>query len=257
MMDHIVKLTRRDFLASTASGIGMLALASLLQEHGLLGAEASPAETRGLHFAPKAKRCIFIFMEGAPSQIDLFDAKPKLKELDGQKLPESLTKEMRFAFIQKESAVLMGSPRKFKKYGQCGMELSELLPHIGTCADDIALVRSMHTDQFNHHPGQLMMQCGTAMFDRPTMGAWLNYGLGSESKNLPGYVVLTAGRGTSGGVSLWSSGFLPSDYAGVLFRNQGDPVLNLGNPPGITGQMQHYGLDAITDLNRLRHQQVR
>src|ERR1043165_1220522 len=111
----------------------------------------------------------------------------------------------------------------------------------------------MHTDQFNHHPGQLMMQCGSAMFGRPTMGSWLNYGLGSESKNLPGYVVLTAGRGTSGGASLWSSGFLPSDFAGVLFRNKGDPVLNLSNPPGITPEMHHYGLGAITDLNSLRH----
>src|SRR5436189_5778862 len=114
----------------------------------------------------------------------------------------------------------------------------------------------MHTDQFNHHPGPLMMQCGSAMFGRATIGSWLNYGLGSESKNLPGYVVLTAGRGTSGGASLWSSGFLPSSYAGVLFRNQGDAVLNLSNPPGITTEMQHYGLDALNDLNKLRHKQV-
>src|SRR4026209_1111729 len=200
-MNEILKLTRRDFLASTASGLGMLALASLLQEEGLLAAE-SGTSTRGPHFAPKAKRCIFIFMEGAPSQIDLFDPKPKPKELDGQKLPDSLTKEMRFAFIQKESAVLMGSQRKFQKFGQCGMELSELVPHIGSCADDIALVRSMHTDQFNHHPGQLMMNCGVPTFGRPSMGAWVNYGLGSESKHFPGYVVLTAGRGISGGASL-------------------------------------------------------
>jgi len=255
-MNEILKLTRRDFLASTASGLGMLALASLLQEEGLLAAE-SGTSTRGPHFAPKAKRCIFIFMEGAPSQIDLFDPKPKLKELDGQKLPDSLTKEMRFAFIQKESAVLMGSPRKFQKFGQCGMELSELVPHIGSCADDIALVRSMHTDQFNHHPGQLMMNCGVPTFGRPSMGAWINYGLGSESKDLPGYVVLTAGRGLSGGASLWSNGFLPSNYQGVLFRNQGDPVLNLSNPPGITPEMQHYGLDTISDLNRLRNKKIR
>ena len=255
-MNEILKLTRRDFLASTASGLGMLALASLLQEEGLLAAE-SASSPRGPHFAPKAKRCIFIFMEGAPSQIDLFDPKPKLKELDGQKLPESLTKEMRFAFIQKESAVLMGSPRKFQKFGQCGMELSELVPHIASCADDIALVRSMHTDQFNHHPGQLMMNCGVPTFGRPSMGAWINYGLGSESKDLPGYVVLTAGRGLSGGASLWSNGFLPSNYQGVLFRNQGDPVLNLSNPPGITPEMQHYGLDTISDLNRLRNKKIR
>ena len=265
--EDIIKITRRDFLATSASGLGSLALASLLQADGLLAAEAptgaagasspAPSAPRALDFAPKARSCIFIYMEGAPSQMDLFDPKPKLNELNGQKLPDSMLEKVRFAFIQKDGARLMGSPRKFTQHGQCGMELSDLLPHLGTCADDIALIRSMHTDQFNHHPGQLMMQCGSAMFERPSMGSWLNYGLGSESKNLPGYVVLTAGRGTSGGASLWSSGFLPSNYAGVLFRNQGDPVLNLSNPPGITEQMQHYGLDAITDLNKLRHEQVR
>jgi len=259
--DEIIKLTRRDFLATSASGIGALALASLFQAEGLLAAEADKTTPQYLprepHFKPKAKNCIFIYMEGAPSQMDLFDPKPKLNEMNGQKLPDSMLEKVRFAFIQKDGARLMGSPRKFSKHGQCGMELSDLIPHIGSCADDIALIRSMHTDQFNHHPGQLMMQCGSPMFGRPTMGAWLNYGLGSESKNLPGYVVLTAGRGTSGGASLWSSGFLPSNFAGVLFRNQGDPVLNLSNPPGITEQMQHYGLDAITDLNKLHHQQVR
>jgi hypothetical protein len=252
--EEIIKRTRRDFLATSASGIGALALASLFKAEGLLAAEA--VSSRGPHFKAKAKNCIFIYMEGAPSQMDLFDPKPRLNEMNGQKLPDSLLEKVRFAFIQKESARLMGTPRKFSKYGQCGMELSDLIPHIGSCADDIALIRSMHTDQFNHHPGQLMMQCGSAMFGRPTMGSWLNYGLGSESKNLPGYVVLTAGRGTSGGASLWSSGFLPSDFAGVLFRNQGDPVLNLSNPPGITEKMQHYGLTAITDLNKIRHQHV-
>src|SRR5687767_3591950 len=167
-----------------------------------------------------------------------------------------MTKEVRFAFIQKESAVLMGSPRKFRKHGQCGMDMSDLLPHLSECVDDIAFIRSMHTDQFNHHPGQLMMNTGSGLFGRPSIGSWLNYGLGSESKNLPGYVVLNAGRGLSGGAQLWSSGFLPSTYAGVLFRNQGDPVLNLSNPPGITAEMQHYGLDGINDLNRLRHKYV-
>jgi hypothetical protein len=259
--DEIIKLTRRDFLTSTASGLGLLALASIFRDEGLLAAEAIPAGRffgpKAPHFAPKAKACIFIFMEGAPSQIDLFDPKPKLNELDGEKLPESLTKNVRFAFIQKESAVLMGSSRKFQRYGQCGMELSDLLPHLGTCADDLALIRSMHTEQFNHHPGQLMMNCGVATFGRPSMGAWLNYGLGSQSQNLPGYVVLNSGRGLSGGASLWTSGFLPSSYQGVVFRNQGDPVLNLSNPPGITAEMQHYGLETINDLNRLHHDHAR
>jgi hypothetical protein len=264
--NEIIQLNRRDFLTSSASGLGLLALASLLRDQGLLAADATAAPVardklpkageRGPHFAPRARACIFLFMEGAPSQMDLFDPKPKLNELNGQKLPESMTKEVRFAFIQKESAALMGSPRQFRPRGQCGMELSDLLPHLGSCADDIALVRSMHTDQFNHHPGQLMMNCGSAQFGRPSIGSWLNYGLGSASQNLPGYVVLTAGRGLSGGSGLWTSGFLPSNYQGVQFRNQGDPVLNLGNPPGITAEMQHYGLDAVNDLNRLRQRAV-
>ena len=260
---ELIRTTRRSFLSTSASGIGTLALASLLKENGLLAAEGKPGAAvvnplmpKAPHFAPKAKNCICIFMEGAPSQMDLFDPKPKLNEMNGQKLPDSMLEKVRFAFIQKEGARLLGSPRTFTRYGQCGMELSDLLPHIGSCADDIALIRSMHTDQFNHHPGQLLMNCGSAMFGRPSVGSWLNYGLGSEAKDLPGYVVLTAGRGTSGGASNWTSGFLPSTYAGVLFRNQGDPVLNLSNPPGITPEMQHYGLTALRDLNDLRFQQV-
>ncbi len=162
-----IQQARREFLTTFAGGAGGLALLSLLKDDGLLAAIAAPAAVstdplapRPPHFAPKAKACIFIFLEGAPSQIDLFDPKPKLNELHGQKLPESMTKNVRFAFIQKETAVLMGSPRKFAKHGQCGMELSDLLPHLATCADDIALVRSMHTEAFNHHPGQLMMNTG-------------------------------------------------------------------------------------------------
>jgi hypothetical protein len=260
---EFIALTRRDFLATAASGLGTLALASLFRADGLLAAEATAPRLldatgpRRRHFRARAAACIFIYMEGAPSQIDLFDPKPKLNELDGQKLPDSMTREVRFAFIQKESAVLLGSPRVFHRHGQCGTEFSDLLPHLGACVDDIALIRSMHTDQFNHHPGQLMMNCGTPMFGRPSIGSWLNYGLGGVSQSLPGYVVLTAGRGLSGGHTLWSSGFLPSPYAGVLFRSQGDPVLNLGNPPGITPEMQHYGIATINDLNRLRHQSVR
>jgi hypothetical protein len=175
-------LTRRDFLATSASGLGLLAMASLLREQQLLAATETE---KAAQFPPKAKSCIFIFMEGAPSQMDLFDPKPKLNDLDGQKLPESMTKQVRFAFIQKESAVLMGSPRKFQKHRQCGMELSDLLPHLSKCVDDIALIRSMHTDQFNHHPGQLMMNTGSGAFGRPSIGSWLNYGLGSECRNLP------------------------------------------------------------------------
>ncbi|MCA9098219.1 MAG: DUF1501 domain-containing protein, partial [Planctomycetaceae bacterium] len=251
-----IQQSRRSFLATSASGLGGLALASLMQESGLLHSSCeagvdlpNPLEPKPPHFAPKAKNCIFLFMEGAPSQLDLFDPKPQLNVLHGQPLPESLTKNVRFAFIQKESAVVLGSPRKFQKHGECGMEFSDFLPHIATCADDLCMVRSMHTDAFNHHPGQLLMNTGTPTFGRPSMGAWLNYGLGSESNDLPGYVVLTAGRGTSGGASLWSSGFLPTTYQGVLFRNQGEPVLNLNNPKGLSMEMQRAGLNALRDLN--------
>jgi len=249
--------SRRLFLANAANGVGMLALASLLGQEGALAAPAAdatpdPLAPRAPHFAPRAKNCIFIYLEGAPSQIDLFDRKPRLRELHGQPLPESFTRDVRFAFIQKESATILGSPREFRRYGKCGMELADLWPHLGECADDLALIRSMHTEQFNHHPGQLMMNTGFPLFGRPAAGAWLTYGLGSESRDLPGYVVLTAGRGTSGGASNWSSGFLPSTYQGVLFRNQGDPVLNLGNPAGLSVEMQRKSLDALRDLNRER-----
>src|SRR4029079_309097 len=152
---------------------------------------------------------------------------------NGQPVPESMTKNVRFAFIKKETAVLMGSPRKFRKHGQSGMDFSDLLPHMASCADDWLMIRSMHSDQFNHHPGQLVLHCGRAVFGLPTMGAWLTYGLGSESRNLPGYVVLSSGRGTSGGASLGQGGFLPTFCAGVLSRNRGEPVLNLKNPDGL------------------------
>jgi uncharacterized protein (DUF1501 family) len=250
--------SRRDFLATSASGIGLVALASLLRDDGRL--IASPGDDNSLspllvkppHFAPKAKNCICIYLEGGPSQLDLFDRKDELKKLHGQKLPESFTKNVRFAFIKKETATVLGSTRKWARHGDCGMELSDLLPHLSTCADDIALVRSMVTDAFNHHPGQLLMNTGHTQFGRPSMGAWLTYGLGSESKNLPGYVVLTAGRGTSGGTSNWSSGFLPSSYQGVLLRSQGDPVLNLANPPGVSTDLQARSIETIRDLNGIR-----
>jgi hypothetical protein len=258
LIDH-VRQSRRNFLATMANGVGALAVASLLKDDGVLAQERDPAHplaARAPHFAPKAKACICIYLEGAPSQMDLFDPKPRLNELHGQPLPESLWRNVRFAFTQPATARILGSPRVFRKHGQCGMDLSDLLPHLATCADDICWIRSMHTEAFNHHPGQLFMNTGVPSFGRPTMGAWLNYGLGSESRNLPGYVVLTAGRGTSGGASNWSSGFLPSTYAGVLFRNQGEPVLNLNNPAGLTGEMQRRTVETIGDLNRLRHQEI-
>jgi hypothetical protein len=253
--------TRREFLNTTASGLGMAALGSMLSHDGLLQSASAvetinPLAARKPHFDAKAKACIFIFMAGAPSHIDLFDEKPILKERHGQPLPESMLEKVRFAFIQKENALLQGSPFRFHQHGECGMPLSELLPHLGTVADDLLLIRSLHTDQFNHHPGQLVMQCGRGTFGLPTMGSWLNYGLGSESQNLPGYVVLNSGRGSSGGATLWQSGFLPSTYAGVLFRNQGEPVLNLTNPDGLPMQLQREGLNTLRAANQQRYAEV-
>jgi hypothetical protein len=260
-LDDVIHLARRDFLTTTANGLGMMALGSMLNDDGLFAAPSlantDPLVPKPPHFTPRAKNCIFIFMEGAPSQLDLYDPKPKLNELNGQPLPESMTKNVRFAFIKKESAVLMGSPRKFAQHGQSGMVFSDLLPHLASCADDLVQVRSMHTDQFNHHPAQLVLACGRSTFGLPTMGAWLTYGLGSESRNLPGYVVLTAGRGGSAGTSMWQSGFLPSVYSGVLFRNQGDPVLNLRNPDGLPAELQRKGLDVLAQLNQQRFGEVR
>lgn len=253
--------TRRHFLSSSGYGLGTAALAQLMAVDGVVQADeqtesrprTDPLAPRPPHFAPKAKACIFIFLEGGPSQIDLWDPKPLLKEMDGKPLPASLTKEIRFAFLKKETAALQGSKRVFSKHGESGMEFSDLTPHLAKCADDILMVRSMHTDQFNHHPAQLTLFCGRSFFGLPTAGAWLAWGLGSESENLPGYVVLSAGRGTSGGASLWQSGFLPSVYSGVLFRNQGEPVLNLTNPDGLPPQLQRAGLDALRELNAARN----
>jgi len=245
--------TRRRFLRQSASGLGTVALASLLHDDGLLAAGA----TRAPHFAPKAKRCIYLFMEGGPSQMDLFDPKPKLNGLDGQPMPESLLDGVKFAFTRKESARLMGSPRTFRRHGQCGMHFSDLLPHLSRHADEIALVRSMYCDQFNHLPGQLLMLSGTPFRGWPTLGSWLNYGLGSEGRDLPGYVAMTTlGRGLPGGAASWSSGFLPSEYAGSLFRSEGSPVLNLDNPPGIERSVQERTIAAVTELNRQRFEEV-
>jgi hypothetical protein len=260
-IDQLIQQTRREFLTTSASGLGMMGLGAMLAQEGILTAEtvadADPLRPRAPHLPAKAKNCIFIFLEGGPSQMDLYDPKPKLNELHGQPLPDSMTKNVRFAFIRKETARIMGSKRVFKKHGQSGMEFSDYLPNMARQADDWLMIRSLHTDQFNHHPGQLVLHCGRAQFGLPTVGSWLNYGLGSESKNLPGYVVLSAGRGTSGGASLWQGGFLPSSYAGVLFRNKGEPVLNLKNPPGLPMSLQRKGLDALAALNQSRYEQFR
>jgi len=248
--DQFLKIqTRRGFFEKCAGGIGITALAQLLEQEGL-GAtpELNQLAPKKPHFAPKAKNVIFMFMEGGPSQLDLFDPKPELTRWNGQPLPPEMTKNMRLAFTKPNAAVL-ASNRTFQHYGKSGIEFSDYIPHIGSCADDLCLVRSMYTDAFNHHPGQLLLFGGSIQVGRPTMGAWVLYGLGSESQNLPGFVVLGSGVGTSGGTSNWSSGFLPSTYQGVVLRSAGDPVLYLSNPPGVSSGMQRGSLDVLKDLN--------
>lgn len=245
--------TRRQFLTTSANGIGGVALASMLAgETEAATSRTDPLTPRSPHLAgSKAKACIFVYLAGAPSQFELFTPKTKLAELNGRKLPDSLVEGVRFAFINR-NATCLASQRKFARHGDCGMSFSDALPHLATCADDICMIHSMHTKAFNHHPGQLVMCCGMQRFGRPSMGSWVTYGLGSASENLPGYVVLTAGGAARGGATLYSNGFLPSTYGGVLFRNQGEPVLNLQNPPGLTRDVQRKSLDALADLNRER-----
>ncbi len=265
---------RRQFIMHGLHGAGTVALAGLLGRDGASAVESSstqqqlaeqgaapaivnPLAPRVSHFAPRAKNLIYIYLEGGPSQMDLYDPKPILNKLDGQPLPEELWKNVQFAFLQKESARLMGTSRTFQKYGQCGMDLSDLLPHLSTCADDIALVRSMRSDQFNHVPGQLLMNCGSALAGRPSIGSWLCYGLGSESENLPAFVTMvTVGRGVPGGSASWSSGFLPSVYSGVIFGNGEDAVQNLANPRGINRTLQRATISAVNDLNQKRLEAV-
>ncbi len=250
---------RRNFLTNSLHGAGAAALAGLLSDDGLRAADddSSVLSPQLTHFAPRAKRCIYIYLEGGPSQVDLFDPKPKLAEMNGQPLPDSLVGDAQFAFLQKDTAKLLGTSRRFARHGQCGMEMSELLPHLSRCVDDIAMIRSLHSDQFNHVPAQLLMNCGSALAGRPSIGSWLGYGLGSMASDLPAFVSLvTVGRGVPGGTASWSSGFLPSVYDGVLFRNEGEPLLNLDNPNGIDTRMQRSAIDAVNDLNRMKQVQV-
>jgi hypothetical protein len=257
--------SRRKFLTSAASGLGGVALASLLRDEGVLAAEGAADEEaarlagsltpRKPRHTPTAKACIFIFLAGGPSQLDLFDPKPQLKRYEGQPLPEEMTRNVRFAFINK-NAVVMPSRYKFQKHGQSGMEISELLPKLAGSVDDIALVRSMHTDAFNHLPGHILMNTGTEKFGRPSVGAWVLYGLGSESQNLPGYVVLTSQSLVRGGGANWSNGFLAPSYQGVHFNSRGEPVLNLVSPPGVSRDVQRASLDALEELNRIRYDRI-
>lgn len=248
-IDDLRSVSRRQYLVSSAAGLGLAAAAQLM-------ADDSPAAARSPLLPARAKHCIFINLFGGPSQADLFDPKPLLNERNGQPLPESFTKNVRFAFLQKDTATLLGTPRTFTKHGESGLEFSELLPHLVTCADDLCVIRTMQTDTFAHTPGEIQLSTGISVLGRPSFGAWLMYGLGSPSQNLPGFVVLTCGgRPPEAAATNWSSGFLPPTYQGVPFRSQGQPILNLSNPPGVSPESQRLQLSAIRALNerQFRH----
>ncbi len=244
-------ITRRWFFEQCGVGLGAIALGALFLENGwAANAALNPLAPRQPHFTAKAKRVIYLFMAGAPSHLELFDYKPALEKWNGKPPPEELVKGYRAAFIN-PNAALLGPKFKFAKHGQSGAELSEVLPRLAEVVDDIAIVKSMHTDAFNHAPGQILMSTGTQQFGRPSVGAWTTYGLGSESQDLPAFVVFSTGaKGPSGGSSNWGAGFLPSVYQGVLFRSVGDPVLYLSNPKGVDQQIQRDSLDTIKRLNQ-------
>ncbi len=249
--------SRRWFLKECGLGLGKMALASLLTDafvsktFGATPAIGDVFKPRAPHFPGKAKHVIHLFMSGAPSQLDLFDHKPELAKLAGKPLPPSVIAGQRYAFIRPDAAVL-GPQYKFGKHGNSGAEISEALPHLAGVVDDICLIKSMKTDQFNHAPGQIFLNTGFSQPGRPSLGSWVIYGLGSESQDLPAYVVMSTGSGISGGSANWSSGFMPSLYAGVRFRNQGDPILNVTNPKGVDPKLQRASLDLIEEMNHAR-----
>jgi hypothetical protein len=251
--DVLREATRRHFFKQAGFGIGAAALTALLNPSLLRGENSqsqNPVAAKSPMFPAKAKSVIYLFMAGAPSQLDLLDSKPALKKYDGQNVPPELTKGERFAFI-KGTPKLLGSPYEYKRSGESGAEISELLPHLQTVADEITIVRSMHTSQFNHAPGQIFMNTGFQIMGRPSMGSWVTYGLGSECDDLPGFVVLISGENQpDGGKACWGSGFLPSVYQGVEFRSQGDPVLFLTNPEGVSEKARRESLDVLKALNQ-------
>ena len=244
-------MARRWFLSQMGAGLGIgaMGLGWMLTEEQArandAGASRNPLASGRPHHDAKAKSVIHLFMAGGPSQLELFDPKPKLAELHGQVIPESFVKNKRFAFL-KDDPKLLGNKRKFARHGESGAEVSECLPHIASIADKIAIIRTMATDVFNHGPAKCFLTTGSPRFDRPSMGSWVTYGIGSESQELPGYVVLQSGpRGPRGGTSLYSSAFLPSVYQGVPFLSSGDPIVNLASPDGVDRARQRRALDAI------------
>jgi Protein of unknown function (DUF1501) len=249
--------TRRHFFGRCGIGIGSMALGSLLarQQSAIANAPTgNPLAPKPPHFPAQAKNIIFLFMAGGPSQLEMWDHKPKLKELNGQPIPASYIEGKRFAFMDSSHRIdLLGPKRPFEQRGDNGIWVSDLLPHTGQIVDELTLIKTCQTDLFNHAPAKLFMNAGTGQFGRPSMGAWVTYGLGSECDNLPGFVVLQSGpRGPRGGGVLWSSGMLPTTYQGVALRNQGDPILNLSTPQQVTGPNQRRVIDAVTELNRRR-----
>jgi len=251
-----LRLSRRHFLRDCGVGLGKIALAGLLTEG--FGARANAASSSTNLLAPKAspfpgkaKRVIHLFMGGAPSQLDLFDYKPELAKLEGHPLPPSVIGGQRYAFIRSDAAVL-GPRFKFAKYGESGAELSEVLPHLSKIVDEICLIKSVHTDQFNHAPAQLLFNTGFQQPGRPSLGSWVLYGLGAETQELPAFVVMSTGSGLSGGSALWSSGFLPTVYSGVRLRTQGDAILDVTSPAGVDARLQRDTLDLVGALNRRR-----
>ena len=245
--------TRRDVLRSLASGLGSIALGSLLAP-GAEAASGTLADVR--HVAPRAKRVIWLTMIGGASQADLLDPKPVLAARDGEPCPDELFVGKRLAFIRERPA-LLGSPYRFERAGRAGVEVSELLPHFRGIVDDVTLIRSMRTDEFNHTPAELLLLTGLGRFGRPSAGAWVSWGLGSENDDLPAFVALLSGSAQpASGSAGWSAGFLPSRHQGVQFRAAGEPVLFLDNPPGVSREQQRETIDAVNALNRLRLDRV-
>lgn len=250
------QLTRRRFLGRASQGVGALALASLLNPTllaGPAGANHWAGVVNPLHFPAKAKRVIWLTMAGGPSHLETFDPKPKLGEMHGQPMPESFTRGKQIAQLQGQKLLCFGPQHKFRRFGKAGVELCELFPHIGSIADEICWIRSMTSEAINHDPAHMFMNTGSQIAGRPSMGAWITYGLGSEAENLPGFVVLTSlGRGGQNqpiAARQWAPGFLPSRFQGVHLRGKGDPVLYLGSPPGVTPGRQQDVVKAVNQLN--------
>jgi hypothetical protein len=245
-----MQTSRRWFLKECGVGLGSIAAAQLMAEDATAAPKSGSMELHRPHFPGKVKNVIYLFMAGAPSHLELFDYKPQLAKFDGTLPPKELLDGYRAAFINPNSK-LLGPKFKFARHGDCGAEISEILPHTAGIADELTIIKSMTTDAFNHAPAQIMMNTGSQLFGKPSLGAWTLYGLGSESKDLPGFVVFSSGqKGPSGGNSNWGSGYLPTVYSGVQLRSVGDPVLYLSNPPGLDSHAQRDALDAIMALNR-------